>query len=55
MHNMATLCIGLQPLWLSYKIQKNRAGVTLEATVEGDPRSGLKNVMLYCHICVAIR
>jgi hypothetical protein len=25
MHNMAILCIGLQPLWLSYKIQKNRA------------------------------
>jgi hypothetical protein len=25
MHNMATLCIRLQPLWLSYKIQKNRA------------------------------
>jgi hypothetical protein len=25
MHNMATLCIRLQPLWLSYKIQKKRA------------------------------
>jgi hypothetical protein len=26
---MATLCIGLQPLWLSYKIQKNRAAAYL--------------------------